>query len=652
MQDSADAVVAVVVDEMTDYQRRVVRGMQDELAGTGVPLLVVVSHPRDVQDGQLLVRLLQTRRVRGLVVTALRVPATEGVLAAAAREAGVPVVGIARRLPGVPTVECDNRPGMRALMAHLLDEQGVRRPAFLRGDPGNPDSEQREAVFRAELAARGIPVDEALLVEGRFHHEPAFRAVSALLASGTQPDAVVAANDVMALAAVDALAAAGRRVPRDVRVTGFDDGWEADVVGITSVAQELEAQGRAAARLVLDLAAGRAAAAHARVGVRLPSRLVRRASSGAAVVERRRELEDGRGALLDRSSLDSALELSRAVSACTTVEEVVEELALRLTRLGLRQCFLVLDEAGERRLALAYVDGATSVPAPASRPVVPAERLLPAGLEERLLPARVVQVLFGHRGRHGYLVYDFDGESARARLSDVLQVDLSRALDALARERELQGYAHGLERLVSLRTRQLEAEVATRRAAEAELLRANAELERLSLVDELTGVANRRAFNAALQRAWDRCARHAAPLALVLCDVDRFKQFNDRYGHPAGDASLRAVAGVLRAVAVRGEDLPARYGGEEFALVLPATGDDGAATVAARLLDGVRRLGIEHADGVDAGLLSISAGWAVVHPVPRGEVGELVRAADDALYAAKLAGRATVVGAPLGAGRA
>ena len=220
---SAGPFVAMVVDEVTDYQRGILRGVEDELADTGTPVLVTVNHPRTGQDEDFLVRLLERGRVAALVVTAVQYHQLGQVLCSRALALGVPVVTVSRRSPGTANVDADNAGAVRELMAHLLDECGARRPALLRGVHDSPDSAVREQAFRAALAERGMDVDEDLVLDGSYHREAAHRAVTALLARRRDVDAVVAANDAMAHGALDALRMAGLSVPGDVLVTGFDD---------------------------------------------------------------------------------------------------------------------------------------------------------------------------------------------------------------------------------------------------------------------------------------------------------------------------------------------------------------------------------------------------------------------------------------------
>ena len=170
---------------------------------------------------------------------------------------------------------------------------------------------------------------------------------------------------------------------------------------------------------------------------------------------------------------------------------------------------------------------------------------------------------------------------------------------------------------------------------------ANAALEALAATDALTGLGNRRQFDALLQREWRRAARDGSALGLLMIDVDFFKRYNDQYGHPQGDACLKAVAEAIGAAFRRPGDLAARYGGEEFAVLL-AGSDIGAAVLAAERLRGVLAgLGLPHG-GNPRGIVTVSIGVADAWP-GQGAPEELLAAADLALYEAKRQGRNRVV---------
>ena len=161
---------------------------------------------------------------------------------------------------------------------------------------------------------------------------------------------------------------------------------------------------------------------------------------------------------------------------------------------------------------------------------------------------------------------------------------------------------------------------------------------------DLTALANRRHFDERLEAEWDRARREGTPLSMLLMDVDHFKSFNDQYGHQAGDACLRSVAGVLAEQARRPADVAARYGGEEFTLLLPNTDMGGCEQVGERIRQAIQDLGILHALNPPSRQVTLSIGGAThVSFGDKADCTSLIAAADKALYAAKESGRNRVV---------
>lgn len=180
-------------------------------------------------------------------------------------------------------------------------------------------------------------------------------------------------------------------------------------------------------------------------------------------------------------------------------------------------------------------------------------------------------------------------------------------------------------------------------AEKSQLQEVSRNLERLTVLDELTGIANRRQFDAFLEKEWQRSLRAGQPISLVLLDIDCFKAYNDTYGHQAGDLCLTSVASRLASLARRPGDLAARYGGEEFALVLSGTDEESARQIAEQARAGVESLGIPHGRSTVAPLVTISAGVATLVPKHVHTRKMFVECADLALYKAKRDGRNRVV---------
>ncbi len=189
--------------------------------------------------------------------------------------------------------------------------------------------------------------------------------------------------------------------------------------------------------------------------------------------------------------------------------------------------------------------------------------------------------------------------------------------------------------------RELQAEIRERKLAEAALYKANLELQRLAVLDDLTQIANRRRFDQYLQAQWEQSEQ--TTLSLLMCDVDYFKRYNDGYGHPAGDRCLYLVAQGISRVVGHAQDLVARYGGEEFAVILPDTPLEGALQVAEIIQAEIQHLKLAHAYSEVSQFVSLSIGVASFIPTPGQNPKALIAAADAALYDAKHQGRKRVV---------
>ncbi len=159
----------------------------------------------------------------------------------------------------------------------------------------------------------------------------------------------------------------------------------------------------------------------------------------------------------------------------------------------------------------------------------------------------------------------------------------------------------------------------------------------------MTGISNRVVFDRAMITEWDRCRRHSIPLSLIMIDIDFFKEFNDNYGHQAGDDCLRQVAGLLNACTKRSSDVVARYGGDEFAVILPHMKQEEVVQFAEELRKEVLGLAIPHEYSSSSPYLTISLGVYTTIPSKESSIEEFIKAADQALYMAKKA-RNEVVG--------
>ncbi|XGA79710.1 diguanylate cyclase [Halomonas sp. CH40] len=241
-----------------------------------------------------------------------------------------------------------------------------------------------------------------------------------------------------------------------------------------------------------------------------------------------------------------------------------------------------------------------------------------AGVFRRLARGETAPIKPGHEA--GYELQEL------SRASEVFREKNAETQQLLARYREV---SEVLEEKVKERTQALE--------------EVNQQLQELSRTDGLTSLANRRYFEEILAREWLTAQRNDLSLTVIMLDIDYFKAFNDRYGHPVGDQCLREVALVLKQHARRGNDMAARYGGEEFIIILQDSDQQAGAVIAERLRYSLEALDIAH---VDSPLKRVTASLGVAAGKPGEDVGstfELIKQADDALYRAKQTGRNRVV---------
>lgn len=256
--------VAVLTDYLYPYQNALISGIQHALGQQGVSSTIFVGRDLKSPDvGALrandIYDLLDPERHLGIIVlsASVGVRLTGDELSEWVKAyRSLPVVSIGRRISGASNILLDNRPAMRDLMEHLIQNRGLRRMAFMRGIVGNYDSEEREQVFREVLKEHGLDIDESLFMTGRYASSRAYQEMTRLLQRSREFDAVVCANDEMAEGVIQAITALGLRVPQDIAVVGFDDTEEFKhvVPPLTTVRQPFFEQGVEAGVQLLAMA--------------------------------------------------------------------------------------------------------------------------------------------------------------------------------------------------------------------------------------------------------------------------------------------------------------------------------------------------------------------------------------------------------------
>ncbi|MFO7818868.1 MAG: GGDEF domain-containing protein [Halanaerobacter sp.] len=209
----------------------------------------------------------------------------------------------------------------------------------------------------------------------------------------------------------------------------------------------------------------------------------------------------------------------------------------------------------------------------------------------------------------------------------------------LRQMRKILSISDNQQKLLKRTQKKLEAEIVERKKAEEKLKAVNQKLKDMSFLDGLTEIPNRRRFDEVLKKEKNRVLRQEGYLAVLMLDIDFFKEFNDTYGHLAGDDCLKKIAALLSNNLNRASDFVARYGGEEFVVILPHTKEDEAAKIAEKLRIKIEEEKIEHKSSNISDYVTVSIGAAAITVDNRQSAAEFVDAADKVLYRAKNKGR-------------
>jgi diguanylate cyclase (GGDEF)-like protein len=629
------------------------------------------------------------------------------------RENHHPVLFIASGEAG-PSICVDNMGGIRQGIAHLV-EHGHRRIAFVAGEPDDPgDSRARYAAYREAVAEFGLEDDDRLVAFGHHTLPGGYQATLSILRSGVEFSALQASDDISAIGCMDALQDAGRRIPDDVAVIGFDDQPDAaiQVPPLTSIHVPLAEIGAAALDRMLALIAGTGGLEP----VIVPTRLALRQSCGclphtmvlAATLNEKKDPAVSKRAWADfklawemqilaafpqstlekagtrlREQIDRLLEsFSESIrqensqpfdQALLTFLQLIERAnlntnplqdatsALRVDLYDQPQHWppLVRHQFSEDLFHRARTAISDSIQRSAHRHKFFSDQeafrhsMLTARLSASLDRHQLVQILdqdlpgIGIRHARVFLYLPKNGDPNAASLlidpepenSPLKQPFPTRrfpppglykegellnlALMPLVFQDELLGYAafdagdiSGL------------AAIAQQLAANLKAERLHAEVVALSIIDDSTGIYNRRFLEIYLKK---EVVRYKLGLSVIMLDIDNFKEYNDDFGHPAGDEVLVEVARCLQ-MRLRKMDVVARYGGDEFMVILPETSQDGALKVTENIRNAMAA--ISHIKRP----LTLSMGVVTLRGSEFG-AEDLVRHADEALYEAKRAGK-------------
>lgn len=544
------------------------------------------------------------------------------------REAGIPAVCIDNDVSDFYTIGIDNETAMRHMVEHFVHHHGFRRINYVSGPADNIDSRQRLKAYRSVLEENGIPVEEERIYHGNFVAKDGTEAIRTFLHSSLEfPEAIVCANDAMAIAAMNALAQHGVRVPEDVSVSGFDYIYNARnyAPSLTSVQRPLERAGQLACQMILN---------HVR-GIRqerstiLDTRCCFSESCGCheTPVMDTDEFKKRNFSVLESFSTDVSLvsRMSTALAECDNLEECTVNLQRFIPEIGCKEFYLCLcdswkqgimmDEAEENYLMHILspnnyiVSGfGETVQVPLAYkygeyievPDFSVSEMLPGLFDKDNEPGNYYFMPLHFRERcMGYCVIKDSDFPTSSKLFHTAVMSIANALESV-------------RKIICLD-------------------RVTQKLNKLYTVDPLANINNRNGFRISTQQLYSYCINTKKPVMLMFLDMDGLKYINDTFGHKEGDIAIATMAEVLRTACTGGE-ICCRFGGDEFVVFAADYTEERAAALKHKiqqLLDEV------NAERNFAYTLATSIGYHIAVPERGVDLFQLATIADNIMYAEK-----------------
>lgn len=544
------------------------------------------------------------------------------------RKSGVPAVCIDRDTPDMYCIGIDNEAAMYAMTEHFIVHHGFRRINYISGPETNEDSVQRFRAYKAALAAHDIPVEEERIYRGHFMAKDGTLAVQRFLDSKLErPEAIICANDNMAVAAVNALIQHGIRVPEDMAVSGFDDTMNARnyAPALTTVARPLDRVGMLACQKIMDHLAGRKP--ERKTIFETSCRFSQSCGCNRELLMDAAEFRRHNYTTLESYTEDVSLasRLSTALAECDSLEDYTAELRLFIPEFRCKEFYLCLcdswkqgimaDETEENYLMhilspdhfitegygteimvpLAWRDG-ESVPVPDFL----AEEMLPGLFDPAREPGNYYYVPLHFRERTmGYVIIKDSDFPVTSKLFHNCVMDIANSLESV-------------RKIVCLD-------------------RVTRKLNNLYTVDTLANINNRNGFRIDTQHPFQECIEQQKPVMLMFLDMDGLKSINDTYGHKDGDTAISTMAEVLRTVCNGGE-ICCRFGGDEFIIFGADYTEEKAEALSRRILDTLdeynQMLGLPYQ-------LDTSLGYHITVPKAGMNLFQLVTIADNIMYEQK-----------------
>ena len=639
MPDSAIRIAVAASGINEEYQNQVIRGAERYAAANSVRLFVFadmggVLSGADFDAGEYNIhRLLRPGQFDGIILLTNTIPsaAVRRQLLSAVRAAGVPAVVMDAETESAAAVTIDNYAAMREIAEHITGYHGCRRVAYIGGPRNNPESAERLRAVQDVLAERGLSLHPRRVREGNFLSADGNAAVMQFLNDAAAarapetlefPDAIICANDVMAIAAMNALAANGISVPGDVLVTGFDHTAAGRNFSpeLSSMDRGLEEAGTIACRMLAEHQVQPGTAQTVRRGtaaVWSESCGCSERTADSEQVIRRRCI---RNAVQDAENMRLNSRMSCAFGACETLPQLITALKSFVPEMpcegfllclnsdwtggteamladaaeGIREQYRT-DGFSERMLVpLAYENGSFL-----EAEDFPSALTLPPELPDLSDSTAFFFPLHFRNRSFGYCVLRGNAETVSSPAVFSWMITLGNALEHIRRLRSTNAVVERLEELY--------------------------------VMDPLTGIYNRRGFARETAAAYQQAIREQQTVMVMFADLDGLKEINDNYGHDAGDTALRAVGEAVRC-ACRSGEIGTRFGGDEF-LIFAAGKSEAECAAMAEAIRGALCCFNEREQLPYT--VSVSIGWHLAVPVPESSVFRIIEEADQKMYEEK-----------------
>lgn len=543
------------------------------------------------------------------------------------RASGIPAVCIDKNVAGTYYIGIDNEMAMHAMVEHFIVKHGFERINFISGPADNIDSVQRLKAYKDVLNEHGILVEEERIYHGRFVSRDGVDAVQKFMNSDLKmPQAIVCANDTMAIAAVNALMHHGVRVPEDVAVSGFDYIYNARnyAPSLTSVERPLEQVGQLACQKILNHLAGKPQERESMLDIFC--RFSQSCGCCEAPVMDADEFKRRNFTVLESFSDDVSLasRLSSSLAECDDLEEFVENLRYFIPDLHCKEFYLCLcdswrhgvtDEQEERYPVPVLSANDYIVNGYGERIVVPLayrngrffempdfapQEMLPGLFDEKNETGNYYFVPLHFRERcMGYCVIKDSNFPTSSKLFHNIVMDIANSLESVRKIVRLDKVTQNLNRLYT--------------------------------IDPLAGINNRNGFRIDTNQLYSYCMEAQKPVMLMFLDMDGLKRINDTFGHKAGDAAIMSMAEAIKRACTGGE-VCCRFGGDEFIIFAADYTEEQAQSLSERILECLESLNAEKQLPYK---LAASLGYHITVPEPGTNLFQLVTVADNIMYAAK-----------------